>query len=97
MNQIQRSGWGQNIWSPVNYKSIENFCDVTFRSEESGLAVGLGRSYGDSSLIENGISWRTESLNQISINPKASEAVCGSGVTMGELERESLRYGLFIT
>ena len=61
----------------------------------NGLPIGLGRSYGDSGLNSKGISWSSSLLKEIKINPKTKVAYCESGVTIGELEREALKFGLF--
>jgi decaprenylphospho-beta-D-ribofuranose 2-oxidase len=64
-------------------------------SMESGLAVGLGRSYGDSSLNSQGLSWSCLSRNEVFIDVTTQEAHCGSGVTVGELERAAAENKLF--
>ena len=95
MKENQRTGWGQNRTATVFYENIENFTLPKGINDSTGLAVGLGRSYGDSSLNEEGTLWRTLALNELSISKDLSEATCGSGVTIGELERSAVKHGLF--
>jgi decaprenylphospho-beta-D-ribofuranose 2-oxidase len=61
----------------------------------NGLPIGLGRSYGDSGLNGIGISWSSQKLKKIEVDPNTGVAICESGVTIGELEREALRFGYF--
>jgi decaprenylphospho-beta-D-ribofuranose 2-oxidase len=77
----------------LEISNFEQRC--SFSEHRSGLAVGLGRSYGDSSFNSSGISWSTKSLKSIEIDQKQMVAFCGSGVTIGELERAALKFGLF--
>jgi decaprenylphospho-beta-D-ribofuranose 2-oxidase len=92
----KRSGWGRA--SSIRSKTllIEQFGQVESTQESnSGLAVGLGRSYGDSSLNSRGLSWSCLSKKEIVIDSSRQEANCGSGVTIGELERAAAKKNLF--
>lgn len=97
MKESVRSGWGKNLNVKVFYESLDTswFLGVPKMSIESGLAVGLGRSYGDSSLNGSGVSFTTEKLDTLEICPNNKTAICGSGVTIGELERAASKHGLF--
>jgi decaprenylphospho-beta-D-ribofuranose 2-oxidase len=98
MKQSWRSGWGQNIQTKVHYSLLnpaDSFRELSESSISAGLAVGLGRSYGDSSLNSHGVTWTTEALKQIEIFPEHGYAVCGSGVTIGQLERAASKHALF--
>jgi decaprenylphospho-beta-D-ribofuranose 2-oxidase len=96
MKTLFRTGWGRNVGVKANLMDISNFDQrQSYPQNSSGLAIGLGRSYGDSSLNSSGLSWSSESLKSIEIDRQQMVAVCGAGVTMGELERVSLKYGLF--
>lgn len=96
MNSIYRTGWGRNVGARINLLDISNLVNQdAFRKVNCGLAIGLGRSYGDSALNSTGISWSSESLRSIDFNLDKKVAICGSGVTIGELERASLVHGLF--
>jgi len=95
MKSDSRSGWGRNLRASVTYLPLNPKNASTFGEANSGLAVGLGRSYGDSSLNSEGITWTTNELNHIQIFPELSFAICGSGVTIGQLERAAMKYGLF--
>lgn len=98
MKRSTRTGWGRNLVAQTMYRSLDrDNPDIAYQSEESssGLAVGMGRSYGDSSLISNGTTWTTEKLNKLEIIPDLKIAVCDSGVTVGQLERAASKLGLF--
>lgn len=95
MKYKMRTGWGRNLKGFVRYRSLEDFAPQARWQEQSGLPVGLGRSYGDSSLNLEGISWHSSNLKGIAISVEKSEAVCDAGVTIGELERFAESKGLF--
>lgn len=95
MTSAYRSGWGKNSSIHATYKDLFEFDSFAKSISNNGLAVGLGRSYGDSSLNDSGISWTSDSLKVIKIFPDSKEAFCESGATLGELEREAVRVGLF--
>jgi decaprenylphospho-beta-D-ribofuranose 2-oxidase len=96
MTFIYRSGWGRNVGANIEVVDITLFKDrKSYSKIKTGLAIGKGRSYGDSSLNSTGISWDCSSLRSIEIDRQQRIAVCGSGVTIGELERATLNFGLF--
>lgn len=91
-----RTGWGRNVGVNSRVRDVSNFKEDLENSDQaSGLPIGLGRSYGDSSLNASGTSWSTQSQRELSIDLDQKIATCGSGVTIGELEREALKHGLF--
>lgn len=92
----KRSGWGRTSRVKSKVVPIEKFgTTISSLESNSGLGVGLGRSYGDSSLNSNGISWSCLSQKEIFIDSLKQEAVCGAGVTIGELERAACKKNLF--
>ena len=96
MNVVYRTGWGRNLGANVCVLDISNFEQrSSYVKNGSGLAIGLGRSYGDSSLNSSGLSWSSESLSSIVIDQHQMVAFCGAGVTIGDLERAAIKYGLF--
>jgi len=96
MTLEQRTGWGRTPRIKTRTLPIEMFDKTQYLpSMESGLAVGLGRSYGDSSLNSQGLSWSCLSRNEVFIDVTSQEAHCGSGVTVGELERAAAENKLF--
>jgi decaprenylphospho-beta-D-ribofuranose 2-oxidase len=91
-----RAGWGRNVGANIKVLDFTLFKDrKNYSASKTGLAIGKGRSYGDSSLNSTGISWDCSSLKSIEIDRQQRIAVCGSGVTIGDLERTALTYGLF--
>jgi decaprenylphospho-beta-D-ribofuranose 2-oxidase len=96
MKQVVRTGWGRTI--SVNSIDLQFGINTAFIREgvgQHGLAVGLGRSYGDSSLNVRGVTWTSRLLKFMDFDLSNDEVLCGAGVTIGELERESVSHGLF--
>lgn len=92
----QRTGWGRSSRIETTTFPIEMFSEKrSLSGMERGLAVGLGRSYGDSSLNSHGQSWSCSSRSEVFIDIARQEAHCGSGVTVGELERAACKVNLF--
>ena len=91
-----RYGWGRfvGVLSSVKEINIDPKSN-NLSAYSNGLPIGLGRSYGDSGLNSTGISWSSQKLKKIEIDPATGIAICESGVTIGELEREALRFGFF--
>ncbi len=90
-----QKGWG-------NTHSSESICFKTseFSLElrqgfQSGLAVGLGRSYGDSSINSDGVYFKVESDAHIEINQDEMFALCGADASIGDLERAAVAKGFF--
>lgn len=95
MKPSYRSGWGRNCGIQATYGDLAKFDTSTQSIPKHGLAVGLGRSYGDSSLNDLGVSWSSGLLKRITVFPDSQEAFCESGATLGELEREAAKVGMF--
>jgi decaprenylphospho-beta-D-ribofuranose 2-oxidase len=96
MRNVKRTGWGRTSSSESACFPIQKFSEFRYSdSVKSGLGVGLGRSYGDSSINSQGIHITSEYLTEISIDVSTKIVECGSGVTIGDLERVALQNGLF--
>lgn len=95
MKHTYRSGWGRTSAGQVTTQSAFDFLDPNINRGTSGLAAGEGRSYGDSSLNLEGITWETKALKSIWIDPLTKLARCGAGVTFAELEEKAIRMKLF--
>lgn len=96
MKNEVRSGWGRTSFTSSFILPVDNFQGKKYQTrEESGLPIGLGRSYGDSSINSLGISWSCENRKKILIDKEKVVAYCDSGVTIGELERAAAMHGLF--
>ena len=93
MRNVRRSGWGLEKTAVTSLGNLEEFSSNT--RGESGLPVGLGRSYGDSALNSSGSSWSCLARKHISVDTDSQTAQVGAGVTIGELERAALPYSLF--
>jgi FAD/FMN-containing dehydrogenase len=54
----------------------------------SGIAHGLGRSYGDAALNPGGVLWRTAALDRfISFDAATGRLVCEAGVVLRDIQR----------
>ena len=61
------------------------------------LPYGLGRSYGDSCLLDNGTLLRTDGLDHfISFNPKKGILTCEAGVSLADILRLIIPHGWFL-
>lgn len=96
MKIVVRHGWGRTSSTKSLVGDISEFRnEVSTLRGTSGLPIGNGRSYGDSSLNSSGIQWLAETQKCITIDEVMGIADCGSGVTIGELERACLEFGFF--
>ena len=93
MKWSKRKGWGRERFGFTFSDDFENFSELT--KGDNGLPVGLGRSYGDSSINSNGVSWSVKSEKFIEIDLVNKLVHVGAGVTIGELERAASKVGLF--
>jgi len=58
------------------------------RGGRRGIAVGLGRSYGDVALSPGGRAWRTAGLNRlVSFDGESGRLMVESGVSLAEIQR----------
>lgn len=93
---ISQTGWGRTKCSKGLCYPIEDLNKIKNKNKTiNGLGIGLGRSYGDSSLNSQGIYWSSENLRKVSIDISNGIADCESGVTIGEIERCALKLGFF--
>jgi decaprenylphospho-beta-D-ribofuranose 2-oxidase len=89
------SSWGIKSDGLVLQDFLENFDRKKYPKIQKGLAIGLGRSYGDSRFVSNGVHLTTFNLNGLQIDIDNAIAICGSGVTIGQLEEAAIAFGLF--
>ena len=92
-------GWGLNQSALSIERKITNLSEG-FESQLEAFDRGLipsgqGRSYGDSALNSGGIRLSSSELKRMSIDHETGIAICGAGVTISELENESLKVGFF--
>ncbi len=93
--KIIQSGWGRTNKSKNEILNVNDFNPDIVKKAKCGLAVGLGRSYGDSSINSGGVYFSNNLNKKISIDHENSIATCEAGATIGELERAALSVGLF--
>jgi decaprenylphospho-beta-D-ribofuranose 2-oxidase len=96
MRMIKHTGWGRTHSSSSKCYEIDEINQSLFDENSNGLAIGLGRSYGDTSVNSNGLYIRLGSTKKIEIDLTLMTATCSANVTIGELERASIKKNLFL-
>jgi decaprenylphospho-beta-D-ribofuranose 2-oxidase len=90
------AGWGNTPHSFSKLVKLTLFDETELNLHSRGaIPRGLGRSYGDSANNSGGVAIDTANLKGIDIDPEKGIAVIGSGVSIFELEVESLKHGFF--
>ena len=97
---IKISGWGLNkhanvkIFKPSDLKELINF--IKSSQQKSILARGLGRSYGDASLLDGKTIIKMDKFKKICLNTKDSTITVGAGVSIREILSEVVHKGFFL-
>ncbi|MBV8741995.1 MAG: FAD-binding oxidoreductase, partial [Sinobacteraceae bacterium] len=66
----------------------------TVRSATSGIAHGMGRSYGDVGLNPNGLLWKTTGLDRfISFDEHTGVLTCEAGVLLRDIQTLTMPRG----
>jgi decaprenylphospho-beta-D-ribofuranose 2-oxidase len=91
-----QTSWGRtNCSLGVSLDNFEELPGVTAEVRSRGaIPSGRFRSYGDSALNSGGININSNKFKAIEIQADKGIAICGSGVTIGELEYAAHLYGL---
>lgn len=91
------NSWGRltNLDHDVVYLyDREKIQDQIYFRGESGLAYGMGRSYGDSCLNPNKFLWNTTQLNRfISFDKESGRIICESGVLLRDIQQLAVKHG----
>ena len=95
MRKHNQVGWGKTHSSTSLCYTSQEFNEELRSKTKSGLPIGLGRSYGDSSINSQGIYLEVDSGKKIEINAKEMYATCSADVSIGELERAAIKSGFF--
>lgn len=93
-------GWGRHPRLPAQVARPERIAEVTAalndRQGQPLLAHGLGRSYGDAALIENGRVVLTRRLDRmLDFDPQTGWLKCEAGVSILDLVKTFLPRGFF--
>jgi decaprenylphospho-beta-D-ribofuranose 2-oxidase len=96
MRVIKHTGWGRTHSSSSKCYEINEVSQSLFDENQNGLAIGLGRSYGDSSINSNGVYLKLSNTKKIEIDLAQKIATCSADVTIGDLERASIQKNLFV-
>jgi decaprenylphospho-beta-D-ribofuranose 2-oxidase len=95
MRKHRQIGWGKTHSSTSVCYTNKEFTDDLRLKSKFGIPIGLGRSYGDSSINSTGVYLEVESEKKISINSDEMFAMCDANVSIGDLERAAIEKGFF--
>ncbi|MBT5031009.1 MAG: FAD-binding oxidoreductase [Proteobacteria bacterium] len=94
MNRKQMRPWGRLAHHKQTATRIDAEPQLQAYLQNSGLAIGFGRSYGDSGVAQSGKAWAISELNDIeSFDPQTGRLVCAAGVSLGEILNRTLTQG----
>jgi decaprenylphospho-beta-D-ribofuranose 2-oxidase len=94
MRKIKHTGWGRTHSSYSKCYEINEVNQSLFNENHNGLAIGLGRSYGDSSINSSGIYLKLSNIKKVEIDLAQMIATCSADVTIGDLERAAIENNL---
>ena len=83
------SSWGRlnNFEHEVITLSDRHQVAQQLKNKNTGIAHGMGRSYGDVCLNPNGVVWQTTALDRyISFNENTGSLVCESGLLLRDIQ-----------
>lgn len=95
MKIIEHRGWGRTHKSKSECYETSEFNSDIRSITKTGLPIGLGRSYGDSSINSSGAYYSLANNKNIKIDTLNKTAKCEAGATIGDLERSAIKHGLF--
>ena len=88
MAVVAVSSWGRLGSWPHEVKTLQRHePHLPLSENKSGLAYGMGRSYGDVCLNPEGVLWRTTSLDRfIHFDPQTGQLRCEAGVLLRDIQ-----------
>ena len=87
---VEVSSWGRLGRSEHEVRALSDRTQVAHQIKNtlSGIAHGMGRSYGDVCLNPNGLLWKTTGLDRfISLDENTGRLVCEAGVLLRDIQR----------
>ena len=87
---VRVSSWGRlgNKEHEVHFLSDRDFVANQLKNSLSGVAYGMGRSYGDVCLNPGGVLWITTGLDRfICFDHQTGRLVCEAGVLLRDIQR----------
>jgi FAD/FMN-containing dehydrogenase len=87
---VKVSSWGRlGYWEhEVKLLTDRNLIVNQLKNSRTGIAYGMGRSYGDACLNPNGVLWKTTGLDRfIKIDESTGRLVCEAGVLLRDIQR----------
>ena len=89
-------GWGRNILSEVNISYPTNLNQLKIRAKKNCIARGLGRSYGDSSILPNNTIVTTNLDKVISFDKQKGIIEVESGISIKKILNVIVKNGWFL-
>jgi len=92
---VKLSSWGRLSNDEQDVRSLRHIDQVQREiRRNSGIAYGMGRSYGDVCLNPDGIVWNTSNLNKfIAFDEESGQLTCEAGVLLRDIQRLMLPRG----
>lgn len=90
------TSWGRLVSAPHDVVPLRDRHQVASQLAErrTGIAYGMGRSYGDECLNPNGVLWHTVGLDHfIDFDPATGLLTCEAGVLLRDIQRVTLPHG----
>lgn len=84
------SSWGRLTYDEHEVRHLLDQHSIArqLQSPRTGIAYGMGRSYGDVCLNPHGILWNTSKLDRfIQFDEKTGRLLCEAGVLLGDIQR----------
>jgi FAD/FMN-containing dehydrogenase len=95
MAVVAVTSWGRLGPWPHEVETLQRDAShLPLHENKSGLAYGMGRSYGDVCLNPEGVLWRTTSLDRfIHFNAQTGELICEAGVLLRDIQNTFVSRG----
>lgn len=93
---VRLSSWGRVGSWPHDVRGLADrrLAAEQIRGVSSGLAYGMGRSYGDACLNPGGVVWTTQSLGRfVDFDAERGRLICEAGVLLRDIQRAMLPRG----
>ena len=94
------SGWGRNHFveaysiSPNSVQNVQNI--ISQSKKESIIARGMGKSYGDAAILNNGTIIDLSKFNSIKLDQKEKTITVGAGLSFNEILNYIVPKGYFL-
>ena len=96
LTKMELSGWGRYPRAMSLVQMPESASDIDLRANEQLIARGMGRSYGNAAMLENGVVVLTERLkHSVLLDESTGVLTAEAGLTVADLLSHCLPKGWF--